>query len=76
MLGEIGLHDGIGRDYTTPQAMDLVQRQLEAIKTAGIPLTLYWTYSDDTNRKAAADGEYLLRFGKTDAVLNLFKNAY
>ena len=70
-VGEIGLCETVGRDYASPEAVDLVRRQCAALRSAGVPLALYWTFRDESGRIDPMDGEYQLRYGRTDAVLDL-----
>lgn len=70
-IGEIGLCESVGRDYASPEAVDLVRRQCAALRTAGVPIALYWTFRDESDRIDPMDGEYQLRYGRTDTVLDL-----
>ena len=72
-IGEIGLSETVGRDYASPQAFDLVRRQCNALRAARVPITLYWTFRDESGRIDPITGEYQLRFDRTSAVLKLLQ---
>ncbi|MBN1817583.1 MAG: cellulase family glycosylhydrolase [Sedimentisphaerales bacterium] len=75
LIGEIGLHEEIGDDYSTPEAIRLVQKQLAAVSVARVPITLYWTFRDDSGRIDPVTGPYQLRFDRTDTALELMQSA-
>ncbi|MBN1125908.1 MAG: cellulase family glycosylhydrolase [Sedimentisphaerales bacterium] len=75
LIGEIGLHEEIGDDYSTPEAIALVQKQLAAVTSARIPITLYWTFRDESGRIDPMAGQYQLRFDRTETVLKLLQAA-
>lgn len=77
LLGETGLlwtMENV-KGYLAPEAVEHAARLLDVVIENEIPLTLYWSYSDNTMRLRDKIVEWNMRYGQSDEILKVIENA-
>ena len=77
ILGEIGLTWTIEsvESYAAPEAIEHAKKLLDIVVECQMPLTLFWSYSDDRVYHRDKIVQWNMRYGRTDAILTLIENA-